>query len=185
MTSPVLRRWRFADQLRGNGVGNGGEYDGRFCVLGRSLHCHGNGGCYTDHKVYIVRLKVCDYLRHKVCVRVAVIVFDFERDVLFLAYLFKARLNVFNYLVKGSIVNIVAYTDGVFFLCVGRAVRGFCVFAASGEKSEYKQRGERKCDYFFYFNLPAFFILDICNVKRSICDYINFSSARGAIFCIT
>ena len=126
-----------------------------------------------------------EYLGHKVCVRVAVIVFDFERDVLFLAYLFKARLNVFNYLVKGSVVNIVAYTDGVFFLCVGRAVRGVCVFSASGEKCKYKQRGERKCDYFFHFDLPAFFILDICNVKRSICDYINFSSARGAIFCIT
>lgn len=185
VATPVAMAMQAATEDTKTPVVFSGEYDGRFCVLGRSLHCHGNGGCYTDHKVYIVRLKVCNYLRHKVCVRVAVIVFDFERDVLFLAYLFKARLNVFNYLVKGSVVNIVAYTDGVFFLCVGRAVRGVCVFAASGEKSEYKQRGERKCDYFFHFDLPAFFILDICNVKRSICDYINFSSARGAIFCIT
>lgn len=69
------------------------------------------GGSDADEKIRAVALEVCDDLLHHGRVRVAVIIIDLKLYAVLFAELGKARLDVFNDLVEGSVVDIVADAD--------------------------------------------------------------------------
>ena len=121
-----------------NRVGNGCEHNGSSAVLGGSLHCHCNGGRNADHKVYLVCLKVGNDLGHKVCVRVAVVRGNIKHNILFGAYFGEALFNVFDYLVEGRVVDIVADADGVGLFAV---VCGGLFTRRAGGKGESRENG--------------------------------------------
>ena len=114
-----------------NGVGNSGEDDGRAGLFGGRLHGHGDGRCDGDEKVCAVGLEVRDDLGHEVRVCVAVVVFDVECHAFFFADGGEAGLDVFNDLVEGRIVHIIADADGV-ECSVGRSFGGSGIAGFSG-----------------------------------------------------
>ena len=118
----AARGFEGVNQTNGNGVGNGGEDDGGAGLFGGRLHGHGDGRCDRDEKVRIVSLEVRDDLGHEVRVCVAVVVFDVECHAFFFADGGEAGLDVFNDLVEGRIVHIIADADGV-GCSVGRSFR--------------------------------------------------------------
>ena len=133
------------NKLCTHGVGNCGEHNGDIGVFGECLHAHRNWSCNADHEVNVICDEVGDDLLHNGCVLVAVIVAYLEGHALFLADGLELSLDVFNDLVEGSVVNIVAYANLVDLCAVAASV--IAAVAAACAEGEYHCQCayEREC----------------------------------------
>ena len=145
------------NELCAYGIGNCGEHNGNAVILGERLHTHGDRSCNAYHEINAVSDEVGDYLLHNGRIGIAVVIGDLKGHALLVADLLQAGLDVFDYLVKGRIVNIVAYADLVDLCAVLSAA------VSAGAESEYHCQCayEREClfdDVFHCFFLQKFFV---------------------------
>ena len=173
---PCDLRIERGNESTGDRVRDGGEDDRDVGALGLGLHRDGDRSGYADHQVDAVGFEVRDDLGKDVCVGVAVVVFDLERHAVLFADGGELRLDVFDDLVEGCVVDVVAKADledltgisGVFCgiggfsgFCgisrfsgvrggVGGGVCGVCGLGSAGGKREQHHGREDERDDLFH-----------------------------------